>query len=494
MRPTITSSTIALSISKAKRVVSGACYNRCMSSAVDIIRDGTRGTAFEGDLYLVGGVLRDRFLGLEAAEDVDLVTEGDAVALAGLLYAKGLSEHHPVEYPRFGTAKIRVAGHDVELVTARAESYDPASRKPSVQKASLKDDAFRRDFTINTLMENIHTGEVLDLTGLGYVDLRAGLIRTPLGPRITFYDDPLRMLRAVRFAARLGFEIAADTWEAVCAESHRLNLMGPEPAVVSAERIRDEFVKTMMSPDPVRGLELMRQSGLLGQFFPELLEMVGVTQNAWHLYDVWDHTMLAMRSLPSGASLEVRLAVLLHDVGKPRTRSEDERGIHFYEHQFVGAEMSRHALHRLKFTGDQVGDITELVARHMRLGESRPEWSDAAIKRLIRAVHPYTEELFTITACDMAAMNPEAPKSDMEALRARMDALNAQANIAEIKSPLDGREIMEALGAQPGPHLREAKEFLVNEVLDGRLADEDKVAAASILKEWYRSRPDVSRS
>jgi poly(A) polymerase len=459
-----------------------------MSSAIDIIREATVGTAFENDLYLVGGVLRDRFLGLPVSDDVDLVTEGDAVALAQLLHERGLSEHHPVEFPRFGTAKIRVAGHDVELVTARAESYDASSRKPEVRRASLTDDAYRRDFTINTLMENLHTGDILDLTGLGHKDLRVGLIRTPLEPKVTFHDDPLRMLRAIRFAARFDFTIDPETWNAVCSESVRLNLMGPEPPVVSAERIRDEFVKTMLTQNATQGLELMKDSGLLKQFFPELLEMVGVTQNSWHCYDVWDHTMLAVRSLPADSRLEVRMGLLLHDVGKPRTKSEDDRGVHFYEHQFVGAEMARIALNRLKFTSDQIRDITELVARHMRLGESRQEWSDAAIKRLIRAIHPYTEDLFTITACDMSAMNPDVPKTDLDALRARMDELNAQANIAAIKSPLDGAEIMDALNVAPGPILKEAKELLVNEVLDGRLVEGDKDAALLAVRKWYRSR------
>lgn len=462
-----------------------------MSTALENIRKATVGTEYENSLYLVGGVLRDRFLGLPVTEDVDLVTELDAVALAELLYAKGISEHRPVEFPRFGTAKVHVAGHDVELVSARAETYDVTSRKPNVQRASLKDDAFRRDFTINTLMENVHTGKVLDLTGRAYEDLRAGIIRTPLAPRVTFFDDPLRMLRAVRFAARFGFEIEDGTWEAVCAESHRLNLMGPEAPVVSAERIRDEFVKTMLSRDPVRGLELMREAGLLRQFFPELLEMVGVTQNAWHLYDVWDHTMLAERNAPSNASLEVRMGVLLHDVGKPRTRSEEDNGVHFYGHQSVGAEMAQVTLNRLKFTGDQIRDITELVARHMRLGEWRPEWSDSAVKRLIRGVHPYTEELFAITACDMAAMNPDVPKTDMAALREKMDALNAQMNVAAIRSPLDGNEIMAALQVGPGPILKEAKEFLVNEVLDGRLGEHDKEAAETAIRTWARMR-DIS--
>lgn len=478
-----------------------------MSEALDVIREGTRGTPYEGKLFLVGGVLRDRALGLPVSEDVDLVLEGDAVELAGFLYRKGLSDHHPVLYPRFGTAKLAIRGHDVELVAARAESYERGSRKPSVVRATLKDDAYRRDFTINTLMENIHTCEALDLTGRAWEDLRAGLIRTPLDPHVTFFDDPLRMLRAVRFACRHGFAIEERTWRAVGEMAGRLNLLGPKSPVVSAERIRDEFVKVMLATgpalaEPLRhdpaqpargrgapvGLELMRRSGLLAGFLPELCEMVGVTQNAWHLYDVWDHTMVALSRVPADAPLEVRLGVLFHDVGKPRTRSEDAKGIHFYEHQFVGAEMARAALARLKFTNDQIRDVTALVQLHMRLGESRPDWSDAAIRRLIRALYPYTDDLFTITRCDMAAMRQDVPHADLTALRARMDRLNAQMNAARVESPLDGNEIMSLLGVRPGPVLKIAKAFLVNEILDGRLAPKDKEAARAALRAWHERK------
>jgi poly(A) polymerase len=452
-----------------------------MSDLLEKLRDATRGTEYEGNLYLVGGVLRDRALGLHISDDIDLVLEGDAVALAEFLHKKGLSEHYPVTYPRFGTAMVTIEGHLVELVSARLESYDSDSRKPYVSKATIKDDAFRRDFTINTIMENLHTGEVLDLTGKAFSDLKAGIIRTPLEPKVTFYDDPLRMLRAVRFAVRLGFEIEPATWNAILEEASRLNIMGPEPPVVSAERIRDEFTKTIMSPDPARGLELLREAGLLRQFFPELLEMVGVTQNAWHLYDVWEHTMAAMRTLPTDATLEVRMGVLLHDIGKPATRSEDERGVHFYEHQFVGAEIARKALNRLKFTGEQIRDIVTLVELHMRLGEAKPEWSDSAVKRLIRAVYPYTDQLFLISQCDMAAMRQDVPHADLPALRARIDALNEESNVAKINSPLDGLEIMQVLGIPPGPQIKAAKEFLTNEILDGRLAEGDKTAARELL-------------
>jgi poly(A) polymerase len=459
-----------------------------MPEVLDKLRATTRGTEYEGCLYLVGGVLRDRALGLPHNDDFDLVLEGDAVALAEFLRQRGLSDHAPVTYPRFGTAMVSVAGRQIELVSARAESYDPTSRKPSVKRATLKDDAFRRDFTINTLMENLHTGEVLDLTGRAMKDIAARLIRTPLEPKVTFYDDPLRMLRAVRFAVRFGFEIEEGTWGAMCQEAYRLNLMGPEAPVVSAERIRDEFTKTMLGPDPARGLELLRESNLLAQFLPELLEMVGVTQNAWHLYDVWTHTLEALRHLPVNATLEVRLGVLFHDVGKPRTRSEDDKGVHFYEHQFVGAEMTRQALNRLKFTNDQVHDVVRLVELHMRLGEYSTGWSDAAVKRLIRAVHPQAEELFSISRCDMSAMRQDVPHADLEALRLRMEELNRQADVAHIGSPLDGTEIMAALEVGPGPVIKEAKEFLTNEVIDGRLDGGDTDGARRALVEWYGAR------
>ena len=339
-------------------------------------------------------------------------------------------------------------------------------------------------------MENLHTGDMLDLTGRAKEDLEAGIIRTPLEPKETFYDDPLRMLRAVRFSARFGFAIEPKTWQAIEDEAFRLNLMGPAPPVVSAERIRDEFLKMIMA-EPVRSvsaLEMLRCSNLLKQFFPELLDMVGVTQNDWHLYEVWEHTMVAMGSLKPDAQLELRLGLLLHDVGKPATRTEDEKGVHFYEHQFVGAEIARKALTRLKLTHDQIKDVTNIVALHMRLGEARPEWSDAPVKRLIRATAEYVDVLFELSRCDHAAMRQDVDATDLIALRARMDELNRLSNVVQIESPLDGIEIMDALGIPPGPIIKEAKEFLVNEVIEGRVGDGDKEASRIILLDWYRAR------
>ncbi len=459
------------------------------------LRAATRHSVYENNLYLVGGLLRDRALGLPPGNDLDLVLEGDAIALARFLYARGIARHYPVEYPRFGTAMIHVAdparpdheGDAVEFVSARAESYHQDSRKPDVRPATLLDDVLRRDFTINTLLENLHTGEILDLTGRAYEDLRAGIVGTPLEPRVTFFDDPLRMLRAIRFAARFDFTIEQAAWEAICEEAERLR-----PPQIAHERIREEFVKIAKLPGRKfrRGMELLLTSNLLNQFLGQMLPMIGCTQGSWHRYDVWEHTLLALEHLPDTADLQTRLGVLWHDVGKPATRvQKPDGGIRFYGHPKAGAELTREMMNHLKFSNDETRDVTFLVDKHMRLGEYRPDWPDANVKRLIRDIAPRMDDLFTLTRCDMAAVEiPAEHRTDLIALRARIDALNAVSNIALLGSPLDGTEIMHTLDAGPGPHLRDAKDFLTNEVIEGRLGESDKEAARNLLRAWWQER------
>jgi poly(A) polymerase len=455
------------------------------------LREATRKSRYEGRLYLVGGLPRDRALGVPPGNDLDLVLEGDAVALALFLHQKGIARHYPVTYPRFGTAMIHVGdpgeeGCAVELVSARAESYHPDSRKPDVWQGTLLDDVLRRDFTINTLLENLHTGELLDLTGRALADLHTGIIRTPLEPRVTFFDDPLRMLRAVRFAARFGFAIEETAWEAICGEAERLR-----PPAIAHERIREEFFKIVKLPGAKlrRGMEMLLESNLMAQFLPEMLPMVGCGQGAWHLHDVWTHTLVALEHLPATARMELRLGLLWHDVGKPATRTEDERGVHFYGHAAAGAELARTMMQRLKFANDEIRDVTTLVAKHMRLGEYKPTWADAPVKRLIRDCGPYLDELFILARCDAAAAAiPAEDAVDLDALRARIDAINAIFNAAAIESPLDGNAIMETLNVGQGVHLRDAKEFLTNEVIDGRLAAGDRERARDLLRAWWQQQ------
>jgi poly(A) polymerase len=351
---------------------------------------------------------------------------------------------------------------------------------------------FRRDFTINTLVENLHKPGILDLTGLGMSDLRAGIIRTPLEPGATFRDDPLRMLRAVRFAVSLGFRIEPLTWSGIREQSGRIDLVGEGPRVVSAERIRDEFIKIVMSREPARGLELLRDGGLLNRFLPELCAMAGVTQNEWHAHDVWTHTLRALSALPDTATLSVRLATLFHDVGKPPTRSEDERGVHFYDHQQVGAEMTRAALLRLRMPSEVVSGVSDLVRLHMRLGEVRPEWSKAAVRRLVREVGDRLDDLHTVARADMAAMGGTGTPTDIDAVMVRIEETNAEMNAAKVESPLTGRQIMDILQIAPGPLVGEAKEHLINEVLEGRMLPDDAEQAARALAEWAQLRKAAS--
>lgn len=446
-----------------------------LDETIAVIRDATRDTPLQGRLFLVGGLLRDRALGLAPEQDVDIVCLADALDAAKLLHAKGLTDHSPVVYPRFGTAMVSVGGISVELATARRESYDPGSRKPAVEPATLQEDVARRDFTVNTLLEDLHTGEELDLTGMARADLAARLIRTPLEPEATFRDDPLRLLRAVRFAAKLGFEIEEKTYRAILACAGRLE-------IISSERIRDELGKTLLLRGASKGMELLRETGLLEVFAPELSAMHGVDQNVFHVYDVWTHTMRALDSLPPQADLTVRLGVLFHDIGKPATKSADDAGgVHFYGHQAVGADMTREILHRLKFPNAQIESVVRLVALHMRIGEYTEQWSDAAVRRLVRDFGGELDQLFTISHADRAACNPEYNLLDPETVRARVEQVRREADYAVVESPLDGREIMELAGIPAGPLVGRYKSMLVEEILDGRLAPDDKETARKIL-------------
>lgn len=453
-----------------------------LQETIDILRTGTADGPHQGRLFLVGGLLRDRHLGLEPEQDVDIVCLDDALAVAERLHRRGITDHAPVVYPRFGTAMVGVGGIHVEFATARRESYASTSRKPVVEPATLEEDVIRRDFTVNTLLQNLHTGEVLDLTGKAFSDMEAGVIRTPLSPDATFTDDPLRMLRAVRFAAKLDFIIEPACWESIKTCRHRLE-------IISNERIRDELNKTILLPQAARGLQLLLDSRLLETFAPELAAMYGVTQNKFHLYDVWTHTLKAIESLPDSAPLETRLGMLFHDVGKPPTRSEDpDGGVHFYGHQQVGASMARAILHRLKYPNHTIEAVVRLVDRHMRIGEYKPDWSDSAVRRLVRDLGEQMDELFVISDADKAACNPEYHYLDSSEVRARIEKVQQEADYTKVQSPLDGREIMELAGIGQGRQVGELKEMLINEVLEGRLQQEDKEMARRILKEHLESK------
>lgn len=444
-----------------------------MHPALEAVKRSTLGTEYEGDLHVVGGYVRDELLGLEPGNDADLVTTHDAPKLAELLHATGVTDHPPVTYPRFGTAMVVINGMNIEFVTARRESYDPNSRKPNVEPATLEEDAARRDFTVNALLRNLHDGQLSDPTGLGLADLNAKLLRTPLDPVRTFRDDPLRMLRAIRFRWHLGFEPAAGLYEAVSREAERLG-------VISAERIKDELLKMLVRPSAAEALADLMKTGLLAQFAPELVEMRGVEQGSYHHLDVWEHTLAAVRNLPPGDNL-LTLATLLHDLGKPATRMLDAKGqTRFFGHEAVGAKMAAEVLRRLKFSNDDVDTVARLVKNHMRLGTS-PEFSPAAARRLIRDLGDDLPRLLELVEADAGALKVGVRALDLSHIRKRIAEVQASTPRETLDSPLSGEQIMELLGVAAGPEVGQAKAFLLEAVLDGNLAPNDIENAKKLL-------------
>lgn len=452
-----------------------------VQQAIENLREALKGTPYEGKVFLVGGYVRDRLLGRPLSNDLDLVLEGDALGLAEFLFQQGTTSNKPVLYPRFGTAMVMLGDIAVEIVTARAESYRSDSRKPiRVKPATLQQDAVRRDFTINTLLENLHSGEVIDLLGKGLPDLQARLIRTPLDPITTFHEDPLRMLRAVRFAVQLDFTIEQTTYQALRSEAGRL-------PVISVERIREELNKLLDQPTASKGLQVLMETGLLEQFAPELIPMVGCTQNEYHHYDVWTHTLEAIDALPADVGWKLRLATLLHDVAKPMTRTEDERGkVHFYNHQFLGAKLAKQWLKRMTYSNEEIGWVSRMVELHMRPGEYRPSWSDAAVRRLIRDAGELLESLLILCEADGKARRADVPPPDINGLRERIEAIRAKENAQQWQSPLSGQEIMALFNLPPGPLVGKIKDALTELVIEGGLAPEDKQTAIRYAEELYR--------
>jgi poly(A) polymerase len=426
------------------------------------------------DASLVGGFVRDRLLGNEG-KDIDLLVVGDgAVELLAAL-ARALGWPRPQVFEHFGTAQVRGGGFVVEAVRARAERYDPASRKPAVTPGTLEEDVWRRDFTVNALVQTLD-GAVLDVTGRGLADLYAGVLRTPLDARDTFSEDPLRMYRAARFVAQLGFELAPGVLDA-------MRDVAPRASILSVERVAEELRRLLTSAHPRAGMEVLRHSGLMPVHLPELLEMVGVEQSGYHVYDVYDHTMVAVEQAPR--DLLTRVAVLLHDVGKPRTHSLAPDGRHtFHDHPDVGARMSEQILQRLRFGNAEIDAVCALVRMHLRPIQYDPRsFGDAAVRRLMRDAGELRARLLDVARADTrASAFPDTDGiDDLERRMARLDA-SAGGGPAAFDSPLDGEAIMALAGGRPsGPWVGAAKRALSDAVVEGEVAAGDREAATAWL-------------
>lgn len=416
--------------------------------SLKIIRDAIIGTEYESDVYLVGGAVRDQQMGLPV-KDLDLVVDNHGLQggiECATFLAKKLNiyreESNPVIFPRFGTAKLTLRnGFDVEFVAPRKEKYSPDSRKPIVAAGTLDDDAFRRDFTINALFMRLSDSELRDLTGRGLQDIQRKLIQTTSDASFIFSEDPLRMLRAVRFAIKYEFDMPFSLIKAIKKNAHRLK-------TISNERIQDEMNKILVLKKPSRAIRLFKMTGLLNEFMPELQKLAGVKQNAYHKHDAFDHTLDVLDNAPQ--ELVVRLAALFHDIGKAATRTDDGGKVRFLGHANVGAEIAVEVMRRLKYSNDDIEVIRKIVFHHMDLkfaGDDIATLQDKSLRKLIFRVTDKLDPLLKLIHADNISHAEHANMpNQIDAIRRHIAQWDLE-SIMNTTSVLDGNEIME-LGAK----------------------------------------------
>lgn len=426
-------------------------------------------------LYLVGGCVRDELLGLPV-HDYDLTTDAEPPEVKGLVSAARADAVYTVG-ERFGTIGAVFGEDRVEITTYRSESYTPGSRKPQVAfGTSLEHDLARRDFTFNAMARPAAGGALVDPFG-GRADLDSGIVRAVGLADERFAEDPLRLLRAVRFAAQFAFDIEPTSWAAIARNADAL-------ATISAERIAQEMNRILLSPRPSLPVRQLCDLGLMRHIVPELLEQREPRPTRGRHKDMFEHTLMVLDR--SAAVLTVRWGALLHDIAKPRVMTVSDGEVHFHGHEVVGERMARRILHRLRFDRATVDRVGKLVVLSGRVNSYEGDWTDGAVRRFIREAGDALEDLFKLSRSDVTSQRQErvaAAHRRVDDLQERCARLQAEEDIARIKPPLDGNDLMEMFGRGPGPWIRPVKERLLSLVLDGELAADDKETAAAIARE-----------
>jgi poly(A) polymerase len=427
------------------------------------------------ELALVGGPVRDVFLGQQPG-DLDLTT--DATPEQVLAMTKRWADKTWTIGIAFGTVGLRKGNSVFEITTYRSEQYERTSRRPDVQYGrSLEEDLGRRDFTINAMAARLPGYEFVDPFG-GLDALREKVLRTPGLPERSFSDDPLRILRAARFAAKLGFRVAPEVRAAMTEQAGRLE-------IVSAERITSELTKLMLSPDPALGIDVLVQTGVADQVLPEVSRLRMEADEHHRHKDVYQHSLTVLRQAIElepryglNGDLVVRLAALLHDIGKPKTRELLPDGrVAFHHHEMVGAKMTKRRLTALRFPNEVVRDVSRLVELHLRFhGYGEGEWTDAAVRRYVRDAGPLLSRLHVLTRADCTTRNrAKAARLDRayNSLEQRIAELSEQEELDKIRPELDGNEIMRILDILPGPVVGKAYQFLLElRIAEGELGRE----------------------
>lgn len=445
---------------------------------------GEAADSIDRPCYAVGGCVRDLFLE-RPSKDFDFVTVGSGIELAEIVAARLERGTHISVFRNFGTAQVKRHDTELEFVGARRESYDRNSRKPVVEDGTLEEDLSRRDFTVNALAIRVNRdgfGTLVDLfDGLG--DMERRILRTPLDPDITFSDDPLRMMRAIRFATQLDFTILPETFEAIRRNAERIR-------IISKERIVDELMKIMRAPRPSTGWDLLLKSGLLAIIFPELAAMKGVdVVNGRGHKDNFYHTMAVLDNVAEKSDdVWLRWGALMHDIAKPVTKRWDEKiGWTFHNHNFIGAKMVPRIFRRMRLPQDaKMKYVAKLVELHMRpIALVEDEVTDSAVRRLIHDAGDDIEDLMTLCEADITSKNQEKVRRILDnfaLVRRKMVDLNERDHIRNFKPPVDGTEIMETFGISGGPIVGQIKSAIKNAVLDGVIRNDHEEARELMLR------------
>ena len=439
------------------------------------------------EAYVVGGYVRDYYL-RRPSSDIDVVVVGSGIAVAEEL-GKVLGTK-VVVYKTYGTAMLRWRGIEVEFVGARKESYTPESRNPHVEPGTLEDDQRRRDFTINAMAWSVNGksfGELVDPFG-GMEDMDDCIIRTPCEPDTTFSDDPLRMMRAVRFASQLGFDIDDETFEGICRQAERIK-------IISKERIIVELNKILASPVPSIGLTLMHTSGLLKFVLPELERMSGIERRGKHAHkDNFEHTMKVLDNLAKRSdNLWLRWAALLHDIGKPTTKNfEPQHGWTFHQHEVVGSKMIPQIFRRMKLPmNEPMRYVQKMVFLHMRpIVLSEDLVTDSAVRRLLFEAGDDIEELMTLCEADITSgidAKVQRYLRNFELVRSKMKDLEERDRVRNFQPPITGDIIMKTYNIPPCSVIGEIKEVIKNAILDGVIPNEYD-AAFRLMEEEAKKR------
>ena len=431
------------------------------------------------ELHLVGGWVRDAVLGRQHGKEIDFATDAKPADVIRIL--QGWADARRLVGIRYGTVGARKGEFDLEITTFREEVYKEDSRHPEVTFArEIEADLSRRDFTINAMAVRLPDGELID-PFRGLYDLAHRQLRTPLEPEISFGDDPLRMLRAARFVSTLGVKPLPEVVQAIGRMHERLRIVSPE-------RIQAELSKLLQGAHVDRALMLIVETGLADVFLPELPSL-RLEQDPVHRHkDVFRHTLAVVKQCAAD-NLVLRLAALLHDIGKPKTREITPEGVQFHHHEMVGARMAEERLRALRYPERVVQDVRKLVELHLRFHTYGAGWTDGAVRRYVRDAGHLLDDLNQLTRADCTTQNPrtaEMFRRLQDDLEERIARLAEQENLAAIRPPLDGHQIMEHLGLQPGPLVGEAREFLLEHRLErGPIEEED---AHRLLDEWAKER------